>query len=170
MADPADARRRAEEALAKWEGCRVCQTWKPVRSHALSLATALRALLAAGPEAKAPGHDRIAELESLLRECNAVCLCGCPDSEHEADECGESCGNDDHECIRVPRAVLAYVERLRSAAPSPSDAVREAAEMLRLTLGMRNVKHACDDRACSNVALAALNLLAALRGGQKGEA
>ena len=121
-------------------------------------------------EAKTPGHDRIAELESLLRECNAVCLCGCPDSEHEADECGESCGNDDHECIRVPRAVLAYVERLRSAAPSPSDAVREAAEMLRLTLGMRNVKHACDDRACSNVALAALNLLAALRGGQKGEA
>lgn len=55
-----------------------------------------------------------AALESLLRECNAVCLCGCPDAEHEsygAD--GESCGNDEHECIRVAPAVLAYVEDLR---------------------------------------------------------
>ena len=33
--------------------------------------------------------NRVPELESLLRECNAVCLCGCPDSEHEADECGD---------------------------------------------------------------------------------
>lgn len=76
-----------------------------------------------------PGHDRIGELESLLRECNAVCLCGCPESEHESyGEDGESCGHDDHECLRVPKAVLAYVERLRSAPPPPSDAVREAAE------------------------------------------
>ena len=182
MADLADARRRAEEALAKWEGCRVCQTWKPVRSHALSLATALRALLAAGPEAKAPGHDRIAELESLLRECNAVCLCGCPDSEHEADECGESCGNDDHECIRVPRAVLAYVERLRSAAPPPSDAVREAAEVYRVacaaardcrrahaTYRYETICDEIDERDRAAVALAEA-VLAALRGGQKGEA
>ena len=122
MADYADARRRAEEAL------------RYDHDHANSpevrrrLRGAVEALLAAGPEAKAPGHDRIAELESLLRECNAVCLCGCPESEHEADECGESCDDEDHECIRVPRAVLAYVERLRSAAPPPSDAVREAAE------------------------------------------
>ena len=77
-------------------------------------------------EAAAAGHDRIAELESLLRECNAVCLCGCPDAEHEADECGESCGHDDHECIRVAKAVLAYVERLRSTPPPPSDAVVHA--------------------------------------------
>ena len=54
-------------------------------------------------------------------------------------------------------------ERSRPAPPPASDEVREAAEMLRLTLGMRDVKHACYDRACSNVALAALNLLAALR-------
>ncbi len=143
VSDPAAARRRAEEALAKWEGCRVCQTWKPVRAHALSLAAALRALLAAGPEAKAPGHDRIAELESLLRECNAVCLCGCPDSEHEADECGEGCGHDDHECIRVAPAVLEIVQRYRVAlsdalraqrTPPPSDEVREAAERLRASL------------------------------------
>lgn len=33
-------------------------------------------------------EGRVAELEFLLRECNAVCLCGCPDADHEADECG----------------------------------------------------------------------------------
>lgn len=78
--------------------------------------------------------SRIDELTVLLRECNAVCLCGCPDSEHEADECGEDCGRDNHECIRVPKAVLAYVERLRSTPPPPSDAVREAAEIVRTIL------------------------------------
>ena len=78
-----------------------------------------------------PADAEVARLTALLRECNAVCLCGCPESEHEADECGESCGHDNHECIRVPRAVLAYVERLRSTPPPPSDAVREAAENLR---------------------------------------
>lgn len=124
-----DARRRAEEAL------------RYDHDHANSpevrrrLRGAIEALLAAGPEGKAPGHDRIAELESLLRECNAVCLCGCPDSEHEADECGESCGHDNHECIRVAPAVLEIVQRYRVAlsdalraqpTPPPSDAVREA--------------------------------------------
>ncbi|MCZ2413549.1 MAG: hypothetical protein LC136_04730 [Burkholderiales bacterium] len=122
----ADARRRAEEALAEWKTCSY-QHEEECSCGAWQMQEALEALLAAWPEAKAPGHDRIAELESLLRECNAVCLCGCPDSEHEADECGESCGHDDHECIRVPKAVLAYVERLRSTPPPPSDAVREAA-------------------------------------------
>ena len=68
----------------------------------------------------------LAEREEALRECNAVCLCGCPESEHEADECGESCGHDDHECIRVPRSVLAYVETLRRT--PARDEVREAAE------------------------------------------
>ena len=133
MADAADARRSAEEALAEWKTCSY-QHEEGCSCGAWPMQEALEALLAAGPEAKAPGHDRIAELESLLRECNAVCLCGCPDSEHEADECGESCDDEDHECIRVPRAVLAYVERLRSAAPPPSDAVREAAEVIRTIL------------------------------------
>ena len=129
----ADARRRAEEALAFMDAA-LRDEMPPLPTQVKALADAVRALLAAGPEAKAPGHDRIAELESLLRECNAVCLCGCPDAEHEADECGEGCGHDDHECIRVPKAVLAYVERLRSAAPPPSDAVREAAEVVRTIL------------------------------------
>ena len=68
----------------------------------------------------------LAEREEALRECNAVCLCGCPDGDHEADECGESCGHDDHECVRVPKSVLAYVETLRRA--PARDEVREAAE------------------------------------------
>jgi len=79
--------------------------------------SALRSLLAA-----------TSDLEALLRECNAVCLCGCPGGDHEADECGESCGNDEHECIRVAPAVLAYVNGLRSRpAPVLSPEVREAA-------------------------------------------
>ena len=104
-----DARRRAEEALAKTALlgpiAPASSTWVSVRSDDLA------ALLA-----ERPGHDRIGELEALLRECNAVCLCGCPDEEHESyGEDGESCGHDDHECIRVAPAVLAYVNKLRSA-------------------------------------------------------
>jgi hypothetical protein len=77
-------------------------------------------------------EGRVAELESLLRECNAVCLCGCPDADHEADECGESCGHDEHECIRVAPAVLDYVNRLRSRPLPPG--VEAAAEALRYEL------------------------------------
>lgn len=77
--------------------------------------------------------SRIDELTVLLRESNAVCLCGCPESEHESyGEDGESCADEGHECIRVAPAVLAYVERLRSTQPPPSDAVREAAERHRV--------------------------------------
>lgn len=117
-----EARRRAEEALAKTALlgpiAPASSTWVSVRADDLA------ALLAGRP-----GHDRIGELEALLRECNAVCLCGCPDSEHEADECGESCGHDDHECIRVAPAVLAYVDKLRSdLAPAAPDELRKAAE------------------------------------------
>lgn len=141
----ADARRRAEEALAEYD-----RLWGAAHATnaygraVVGLASALRALLAAGPEAKAPGHDRIAELESLLRECNAVCLCGCPDSEHESyGEDGESCADEEHECIRVAPAVLEIVQRYRVAlsdalraqpTPPPSDAVREAAEVVRTIL------------------------------------
>ena len=75
----------------------------------------------------------LAEREALLHECNAVCLCGCPESEHESyGEDGESCGHDDHECLRVPRSVLAYVETLRRA--PVRDEVREAAERLEYAL------------------------------------
>ena len=76
----------------------------------------------------------LAEREALLHECNAVCLCGCPESEHESyGEDGESCGHDDHECLRVPKSVLAYVETLRRT--PASDEVREAAEWAAEDLG-----------------------------------
>lgn len=103
MADP-DARRRAEEYL---------RLWGHNESEGIKI---MRALLA-----------RIVELESLLRECNAVCLCGCPASEHESyGEDGESCADEGHECIRVAPAVLDYVNRLRSRALPPE--VEAAAE------------------------------------------
>ena len=47
---------------------------------------------------------------------NAVCLCGCPASEHEDNgEDGEQCEHEDHECIRVAPAVLEIVGRVRLA-------------------------------------------------------
>ena len=180
MADP-DARRRAEDALRRVlanAAAIVRLSWSDgatpsdranlerIKSAAADIAQdhkILRALLAAGPGAKAPGYDRIAELESLLRECNAVCLCGCPDSEHEADECGESCGHDNHECIRVAKAVLAYVERLRSTPPPPSDEVREAAEAL------LDDYAGVEDMLLPDTLEKVLRLRAALRGGQEGE-
>lgn len=171
MADAADARRRAEEALAEWKTCSY-QHEEECSCGAWQMQEALEALLAAWPEAKAPGHDRIAELESLLRECNAVCLCGCPDSEHEADECGESCGHDDHECIRVAPAVLAYVNGLRKPAPpAASDEVREAAEALRGALDTeRRCKVGCVHLAevlrTGDLLLAALSRSAAKGGGE----
>lgn len=63
-----DARRRAEEALAEWKrawilGC--AATPAGVATAAIALKSGLEALLAAGPGAKAPGYDRIAELEQL---------------------------------------------------------------------------------------------------------
>lgn len=83
----------------------------------------------------------IARLAALLSECNAVCLCGCPESEHESyGEDGESCADEGHECIRVAPAVLEIVQRYRVAlagtpAPRPAqDAVREAAELAHLDL------------------------------------
>lgn len=81
-----------------------------------------------------------------------------------------ACGDRDG-LLRMVETLRGQKDRLEAergaalsrARETEDGAVREAAEMLRLTLGMRDVKHACDDRACSNVALAALNLLAALR-------
>ena len=105
------ARKMAEEALARWDALPSgdvddLAAWDVAREGMARL----RALLASEPETKHPGHDRIAEFESLLRECNAVCLCGCPDAEHESyGEDGESCGDEEHECVRVAPAVLAYV-------------------------------------------------------------
>lgn len=102
-----------------------------VRSVAVTLAS----------EPAPPDGAEVARLTALLRECNAVCLCGCPESEHESyGEDGESCADEGHECIRVAPAVLEIVQRYRVAlagtpAPRPAqDAVREAAEVVRTIL------------------------------------
>lgn len=56
---------------------------------------------------------------------NAVCLCGCPASEHEDNgEDGEQCEHEDHECLRVAPAVLEIVGRVRRE----RDEARERAE------------------------------------------
>lgn len=96
---------------------------------------------AATAEPAQPAGAEVARLTALLRECNAVCLCGCPESEHESyGEDGESCADEGHECIRVAPAVLEIVQRYRVAlagtpAPRPAqDAVREAAELAHLDL------------------------------------
>jgi hypothetical protein len=56
----------------------------------------------------------LAALRQQAAEDRAVCLCGCPEAEHESRmDDGETCGHDDHECIRVPPAVLVIVQQLR---------------------------------------------------------
>ena len=111
-----------------------------------------------------------------------MCLCGCPDSEHEADECGEGCGRDDHECIRVAPAVLEIVQRYRVAlsdalraqpAPPPSDEVREAAEavLAEAREALDEIRRRSTDKLAGGIAASFLGAhpRAALRGGQKGE-
>jgi hypothetical protein len=49
-----------------------------------------------------------------VKEDNAVCVCGCSNSEHEnVSEEGESCEHDDHECIRTCEGVVQIVTGLR---------------------------------------------------------
>jgi hypothetical protein len=61
--------------------------------------------------------DRLTVAHEALDIDNAVCLCGCPLSDHEdvGPEDGEQCEHKDHECIRVAPAVLEIVGRVRLA-------------------------------------------------------
>ena len=53
--------------------------------------------------------------ESVCRESNAVCVCGCEPKDHESlGEDGECCGHEDHECIRTSRSVAKIVADLRA--------------------------------------------------------
>lgn len=134
-----------------------------------------------------PAGAEVARLTALLRECNAVCLCGCPESEHESyGEDGESCGHDDHECIRVAPAVLEIVQRYRVAlsdalAQKPGGAeVREAAEELQRIDSLLDRRSALDGLTRVQKIALALRVCEetdpkgevaaryALRGGQKG--
>ena len=70
---------------------------------------------------------RLAAAYQVIDLDNAVCLCGCPLSEHEAvDEGAEQCEHEDHECIRVAPAVLEIVTRRCAHPAPPADAATEA--------------------------------------------
>lgn len=152
------ARKMAEEALAKhqkafdWneeDGCKCvpCALSRLLAAEPAKVSGSVSIVRSDDPPAKPlptcvncgsnfitpapPAGAEVARLTALLRECNAVCLCGCPDSEHEADDCGESCGNDHHECIRVAPAVLAYVNKLRSARALPPEVEAAAEDVVR---------------------------------------
>ena len=46
---------------------------------------------------------------------NAVCICGCPNEDHDRIDEGEYCENDEnHECVRVCHAALQIVNTLRA--------------------------------------------------------
>lgn len=99
-----------------------------------------------------------AEIERLRGELatdRAVCLCGCPLEQHESRaEDGESCGHDDHECIRVPPAVLAIVQGLRGEARTFERLAcqrADDAERLRADLAAR-------DRALADASRSALDM------------
>lgn len=65
------------------------------------------------------GGFRVADAATILDELKsdrAVCLCGCPDADHENyGEDGESCDVEGHECVRVCAAAGEIVARLRRA-------------------------------------------------------
>ena len=76
------------------------------------ISLALDALIAEARRARASD----AALRAALAETTGVFLCGCPPEDHESyGEDGESCGHDDHECIRTCRAIQTLYTR-RSAA------------------------------------------------------
>jgi hypothetical protein len=55
------------------------------------------------------------DLLAVCHESNAVCVCGCPDKDHESyGEEGEACQNEMHECIRTSKAVYAIVHALET--------------------------------------------------------
>jgi len=85
-----------------------------------------------------------AALLEVLKESNAVCVCGCPNEQHENyGEDGEACEDDTHECNRASRAVLASVAKLRAE----KAALQQENETLRQHLGDALAKLAgvCDD-------------------------
>jgi hypothetical protein len=62
----------------------------------------------------AESEREAAALRERLNADNAVCLCGCPDGDHESyGEDGESCANEDHQCLRVAVGVQQVFAALR---------------------------------------------------------
>ena len=85
------------KALEKIERVHIAmaQVWTAEGSPADWSADGLRLILRSQ-------QARIKELEAERNADRAVCICGCPPSEHTSyGEDGECCEHDDHECIRV---------------------------------------------------------------------
>ncbi len=60
---------------------------------------------------------RATQLQQALEASNAVCSCGCPESEHENyGEDGQACENEDHQCVPTNRAVITMLNDLRARA------------------------------------------------------
>lgn len=54
----------------------------------------------------------------------AVCICGCPDADHDNyDEDGEGCGNIEHQCLRVASGVLEIANGLRAQVAAKEDSL-----------------------------------------------
>jgi len=87
---------------------------------------ALLALLEADGKRIAELEREIAELTARVHADNAVCLCGCHESEHESHgEDGESCAEPNHECLRVPVAARDYAAKLRALNERMEELIRE---------------------------------------------
>jgi hypothetical protein len=55
-------------------------------------------------------REQLKQAQERIDEDNAVCICGCPPEAHEdGGEDGESCDNEDHQCLRVCVAVRQIV-------------------------------------------------------------
>ena len=95
----ADARRRAEEALAEWKrawilGC--ADTPAGVATAAIALKSGLEALLAAGPEAPPPPSDEVREAAERTRYATA------PDrGDNRVPYCSEQCPQHDGKRCRI---------------------------------------------------------------------
>jgi hypothetical protein len=60
-------------------------------------------------------RTQVEDLKEQLRQERMFCLCGCPASDHESyGEDGESCGDEDHECLLVAPAVRTCFDKLRA--------------------------------------------------------
>jgi hypothetical protein len=62
-------------------------------------------------------REQLIALRQCVADDRAVCLCGCPADAHESyGEDGESCGCEDHDCLRVCAGAADAVAALRSRA------------------------------------------------------
>lgn len=72
-------------------------------------------------------QSELATLRARLSECNAECICGCPESEHESlGEDGEQCDHEDHECIRSSPSVVGIIKDLRAKLAAAEERARVA--------------------------------------------